>query len=133
VRLGSLDGKKEMNPIVHDMTGLLYCGPAALAAITGLHTSAFESFNGPGKCGIDPMREALKLHGFGMEIRHIDGKYSLSDFDEITLCIVGEGKGHWVVVKSGMLLDCANKTPTPIKDTQYAEVPVRYAYHITKL
>jgi hypothetical protein len=124
---------EDMNPIVHDLPGTLWCGAAALAGITGLHTSAFANLNTADKGGIDTMRDTLRLHGFGMDIRHIDGKYSLSDFPELTLCIVDSGRGHWVVVENGMLVDSGNRAPTPIKDTRFANSEVRYAYHITKL
>jgi|SRR6185436_14821595 len=123
-----------MNPIVHDLPGKLWCGPAVLAAITGLKTSAFEHLNDAGKCGISVVRETLRLHGYSMVQGANPGPdYRLDDFDELTLCIVDPGAGHWVLVQNGMLVDSGNRIPTPIKSTRFADSEVRFCYYITKL
>lgn len=121
-----------MNPIVHDCPGKLFCGPAALAAITGLKTSAFESLNAAGKCSTEVMRETLKLHGYSMGRGWKFNAVPIREIKSLSLCIVDPAPGHWIVVEDGYLLDSANRTPTPINNTRFADSEASWCYTITK-
>jgi len=122
-----------MNSIVHDLPGTLWCGPAVLSAITGLKTSSFEKYNDTGKCAPGVMHTILKLHGYSMwRAKDICKHIRLADLEGLNLCVVDPGKGHWVLVENGMLVDSANRTPTLINDTRFADSEIRECYPITR-
>jgi len=120
-----------------------YCGPAALAALTGLNTGEAAAMlrDITGKRAImgtssDAMIEALGR--CGMRVQHEEEYYPhssmtlrnwLRDFYKGQLILM-IAMNHWWAMHDGFFVDSFNKLPTPIKDVHNPKSQVHKIYFL---
>jgi hypothetical protein len=127
-----------MHTVKHDLRGKLWCGPAALSAITGLPTSAVRNAVQDLRHNVRPVQslsgsEALRVleHlGFGAHCLYSRDMYS-TDFSTPTLVqfqrcwrnylnepypVLVNITGHFVVLQDNAFLDSWTKVPVPFAD-----------------
>lgn len=124
-----------LSPIINDRTHRLWCGPAALCAITGIPVSEAnaaleEEFtkNDGGVCWESISRECSKR---GFVFCLIDEKVPLLSIRKFSLVVLDD-KGHYVVVHNGRLVDSGNQKPTLIKKTRFRNSITDYHFEIRR-
>jgi hypothetical protein len=139
-----------MHTVKHDLRGKLWCGPAAISAITGRGTreirDAVQHWRGDAK-PVSSMRPSevlcvLETMGYGFET--VWNLHELSAYAKPTLKQLsawwGGGNsdtlvaltGHFVLLNGGLFCDSWTKTPVPFSDApkQFRRRRVAYAWRI---
>lgn len=121
-----------------------YCGPAALAAITGINTgqaAALLRWVGNRRsitgAGDEDMLAALYIHGF--ELDRTESHYPqklmtlrkwLDNHYTGQLVLVSAGR-HWWAIEGDKCVDSFNRRPTPIEQIHMPRCQVCDAHYLT--
>jgi hypothetical protein len=141
-----------MHTVKHDLRGKLWCGPAAISAITGRGTRTVRdavqwhrgNYRPVSSTKPSEVLAALELLGYGFqEVWNCEksyfGKPTLVQFvrhwrDELAcgLPILCALTGHFVVLQGDLFVDSWTKTPVPFSDApkQFRRRRVAYAWRI---
>lgn len=95
------------------MTNHNYCGPFALSIILGKSYLSCENILKENSMGDVPvsgvwvgsMINALRSQGLKLNMLKADGSYTLSSFKGIKGLYLCEVKGHYVVIRNGIMYD----------------------------
>jgi hypothetical protein len=134
-----------LHPIQHNNRSQLWCGPAAVAILTGQPTSVIHKLfrDASGRPGITSVYEnetvaVMERLGYAVRERW-SNPLPLSEFSEVyadeleTHPTLVNVPSHYIVIHKGMLVDNAHPTGIPAGDTHYWHQTVSAALIFTKV